>query len=170
MSDSITVWETPKKIVVPVDFSSSSHMALDAATELAEKFGAELYLVHVVPECVTATLPANVSADALVQADSKAAEERFAVTKKALGEKGVKLTTSTEVGSDVTGTILDAIDREKADLLVISTHGLSGWYPQVFGSIAEKLLRLAPCQTLLVRTPKPERSAKVTYAGMMEWW
>lgn len=169
MSDYVSVTAVPTKILVPVDFSASSHQSLDAATELAAKFGAELYLIHVVPEYVTATLPENVSAESIVAAAKKAAEERFAVSKKALAEMGVKLSTSIEVGGDVAGTILDAIERENADLMVISTHGLSGWYPQVFGSVTEKLLRLAPCQTLLLRTPKPARS-KLTYTGMMEWW
>jgi nucleotide-binding universal stress UspA family protein len=170
MSEHVSVSAIPTKIVVPIDFSSSSHQSLDAATELAAKFGAELHLIHVVPEYVTATLPENVSAESIVKAAKQAAEERFAVSKKALSDKGIKLTTSIEVGGDVAGTILDAIEREHADLMVVSTHGLSGWYPHVFGSVAEKLMRLAPCATLLLRTPKPARSAKVTYAGMMEWW
>jgi nucleotide-binding universal stress UspA family protein len=170
MSEHVSVTVIPTKIVVPIDFSSSSHQSLDAAVELAAKFGAELHLIHVVPEYAAAMLPENVSAESIVKAAQQAAEERFAVSKKALGDKGVKLATSIEVGADVAGTILDAMERVKADLLVLSTHGLSGWYPHVFGSVAEKLLRLAPCSTLLLRTPKPASSAKVTYAGMMEWW
>ena len=62
------------------------------------------------------------------------------------------------------------VDREQADLVVFTTHGLSGWYPQVFGSIAEKLVRLSPCPILLLRTPKPESSARVSSGRMMEWW
>jgi hypothetical protein len=48
MSEAVSV--IPTKILVPIDFSASSHAALDAATELAEKFHAELYLLHVIPE------------------------------------------------------------------------------------------------------------------------
>jgi nucleotide-binding universal stress UspA family protein len=82
----------------------------------------------------------------------------------------VKASTSIEVGDDVAGSILEAIDREHADLVVITTHGLSGWYPQVFGSIAEKLVRLVTCPLLLLRTPKPETTAKVPFGRSMEWW
>ena len=145
-------------------------MSLDAASELATKFGAELYLLHVVPEYVTATLPESVSASSLAAAAKKAAEERFAVTKAALEGKGIRLTTNIQVGADVASTILDAIENEKADLVVITTHGLSGWYPQVFGSIAEKVVRLAACPLMLLRTPKPASSVKKSYSGMMEWW
>lgn len=160
----------PRKILVPVDFSPSSHQALEAATSLAQKYGAELYLIHVVPEFATAVLPEHVQQETLIEAERSAAKERFTVSKAALDQKGVKCTVQVEVGSDVAGTILDAIDREEVDFVVFTTHGLSGWYPQVFGSIAEKLIRLVQCPTLLLRTAKPESSAKVSYTGMMEWW
>ena len=98
------------------------------------------------------------------------AEGRFAVSQAALGAKGIKVTSSVEVGNDVAGAIIDAIERENADLVVITTHGLSGWYPQVFGSIAEKIVRLAQCPLLLLRTPKPESSAKAPFGRSMDWW
>jgi len=71
------------------------------------------------------------------------------------------VTSSVEVGEDVPTAILEAVEREKADMVVISTHGLTGWHPLVFGSIAEKIVKLVPCQVLLLRTPKPASSAKV---------
>jgi nucleotide-binding universal stress UspA family protein len=55
-------------------------------------------------------------------------------------------------------------------MIVVSTHGLTGWHPLVFGSIAEKVLKLAHCPVLLLRTAKPESSAKVKSERMMEWW
>jgi nucleotide-binding universal stress UspA family protein len=168
MSD--TVSAIPTKILVPIDFSPSSHAALDAATELAEKFHAELYLLHVIPEFPVVALPETVSEETIIEAAKKAAAEHFEVSLAGLVAKGVKATTNIEVGSDVAGSILEAIDREKIDLLVLTTHGLSGWYPQVFGSIAEKLVKLAQCPLLLLRTPKPASSAKVPFGRSMEWW
>jgi nucleotide-binding universal stress UspA family protein len=70
----------------------------------------------------------------------------------------------------VPGNILDVIDREKIDMVVISTHGMTGWHPLVFGSIAEKVVKLVDCPLLLLRSEKPESSAKVTSGRMMEWW
>ncbi|UWZ82194.1 universal stress protein [Occallatibacter riparius] len=160
----------PGKILVPIDFSPSSHQALEAATELAEKFGSKLYLLHVVPEYPGYALPESVSQQSIISDGKQKAEEHFEVSMAGLKTKGVQATSHVEVGSDVAGSILDAIDRENADLVVLTTHGHSGWYPQVFGSVAEKLVKLATVPVFLLRSPKPESSAKVTYSGMMEWW
>jgi nucleotide-binding universal stress UspA family protein len=160
----------PTKILVPIDFSASSHSALEAATELAEKFHAELFLLNVIPEFPTVALPESVSEGLIVEAAKKEAAGHFAVSKKALDAKSVDAKTSVEVGYDVAGTILEAIERDGIDYVVISTHGRSGWYPSVFGSIAEKIVKLAPCPVLLLRTPKPKTSARVTSTRLMEWW
>jgi nucleotide-binding universal stress UspA family protein len=160
----------PARILVPIDFSSSSHTALEVATEFAEKFQAELFLLNVVPESPDVALPHGVTEASLVEAAKKQAEHHLAISKKSLDGKGIKVTTSVEVGYDVAGTIIDAIDRDKIDHVIISTHGCSGWYPTVFGSIAEKIVKLAPCPVLLLRTPQPKSSAKVTSSRLMEWW
>lgn len=158
------------KILVPIDFSPSSHAALDAAAELAQRFGAEIYLLHVIPAFPNVSIPDSITEAAIIEKAKKEADSRFAVSEAALGARGIKVTSSVEVGNDVAGSILEAIDRENADLIVITTHGLSGWYPQVFGSITEKIVRLAQCPLLLLRTPKPESSAKVPFGRSMEWW
>ncbi|MDE3186632.1 MAG: universal stress protein [Acidobacteriota bacterium] len=158
------------KIMVPIDFSPSSHAALDAAAELAQRFGAEIFLLHVIPAFPNVSIPDSITEAAIIEKAKKEADARFAVSEAALGARGIKVTSSVEVANDVAGSILEAIDREKADLIVITTHGLSGWYPQVFGSITEKIVRLAQCPLLLLRTPKPESSAKVPFGRSMEWW
>jgi nucleotide-binding universal stress UspA family protein len=170
MPEANTFSAIPTKILVPIDFSSSSHAALDAATELADKFHAELFLLNVIPEFPTGALPESVSESLIIDAAKKEAEGHFAVSQKALDGKGLTVKTSVEVGYDVAGTILEAIDRDAIDYVVISTHGRSGWYPSVFGSIAEKVVKLAPCPVLLLRTPKPKSSTKVTSTRLMEWW
>lgn len=170
MSETSSSSAIPTRILVPIDFSPSSHAALDAATELAEKFHAEIYLLNVIPEFPSVSLPDSITESAIVEAGRKEAEARFAVSQAALGAKGIIVKSSVEVSNDITGAILDAIEREKADMVVITTHGLSGWYPHVFGSITEKIVKLAPCPLLLLRTPKPESSAKVPFGRSMEWW
>jgi nucleotide-binding universal stress UspA family protein len=160
----------PKKILVPIDFSASSHAALDAASELAEKFHAEIVLLNVIPEFPNVSLPDSIAEAAVIEKARQDASERFAVSQSSLGSKGIVVKASVEVSNDVAGTILEGIEREEADLVVITTHGLSGWYPQVFGSIAEKVVKLAQCPLLLLRTPKPETTAKVPFGRSMEWW
>ncbi len=170
MPEEKTYSAIPTKILVPIDFSASSHAALDAATELAEKFHAEVYLLNVIPAFPNVSLPDSITEAAVVEKARKVAEERFALSEAALSAKSIKVKSSVEVGNDVAGAILDVAEREHADLLVISTHGLSGWYPLVFGSIAEKIVKLVPCPLLLLRTPRPESSAKVPFGRSMEWW
>jgi nucleotide-binding universal stress UspA family protein len=67
---------------------------------------------------------------------------------------GVQATSLVEVGNDVVGNIMMVIDREHIDMVVISTHDTCGWRPTVFGSIAEKIIRLAECPILLLRSAK----------------
>jgi len=170
MSTSPSASIVPSTILVPIDFSPSSHQALEAATELAEKFGAKLYLLHVIPEYPGYMLPESISQQSIIDESRKTAEEHFEVSLAGLKAKGIAAAAHVEVGSDVAGSILDAIDRENADLVVLTTHGHSGWYPQVFGSVAEKLVKLVQCPLFLLRTSKPESSAKVPFGRMMEWW
>jgi nucleotide-binding universal stress UspA family protein len=148
----------PAKILLPIDFSPSSHFALEQAAVLAQHFHAELYLVSVLPE------------NSDLEADKKVAEAHFAVSVAALDAKGVKATSSVEVDNDIAGCILDVIEREKIDMIVVSTHGTTGWHPLVFGSIAEKLVKLVHIPLLLVRTEKPESSVQVKSGRLMEWW
>ena len=158
MSEVYAFSTIPAKILLPIDFSPSSHLALEQATVLAQHFHAELYLVHVVSE------------GANLEEAKKEEEERFSVSVAGLTAKGIKATSKVEVESDVAGCILDVIDREKIDMIVVSTHGTTGWHPLVFGSIAEKLVRLVHIPLLLVRTEKPVSSAKVKSGRLMEWW
>ena len=52
---------------------------------------------------------------------------------------------------------------------MISTHGISGWHPLFFGSIAEKVIKLVECPLLLLRSAKPETGVKTRSDRSMEW-
>ena len=148
----------PAKILLPIDFSPSSHLALEQATVLAQHFHAELLLVNVLQE------------SANVEAEKKEAEARFSVSVAGLTAKGLNASAKVTVDNDIAGSILDVIESEKVDLIVVSTHGTTGWHPLVFGSIAEKLVKLVHIPLLLVRTEKPESSVKLKSGRLMEWW
>ena len=162
-----TVSAVPTKILVPIDFSSSSHTALEVATELAEKFHAELFLLNVVPEIPVVALPEGVTEASIVERGRNAGRGPFRQVQVSLPgrQESHRVKTSVKVGFDVAGTILEAIESDKIDQVVISTHGSSGWYPTVFGSITEKVIKLASCPVLLLRTPKPKSSTKVARAA-----
>ena len=160
----------PTRILVPVDFSPSSHAAVESAADLAQHFGAALHLVHVIPVFPTATMADFIPEAKFTEEASKAAEHQFAAATADLTAKGIKVTSRVEQGDDVASSLLEAVEKENADMVVISTHGLTGWHPLVFGSIAEKVMKLVACPVLLLRTPKPASSAKVASDRLMEWW
>jgi len=160
----------PTKILLPIDFSPSSQAALEMAADLARHFHAELYLVNVIPFLPATNLPNLVSEESFLQEERKTAEQHLTKCLVVLAGKGIKAKSSVEVGNDVVGNIMDVVDREHIDLVVISTHGISGWHPLVFGSIAEKVIKLVQCPLLLLRSAKPDSDVKVPSGRSMEWW
>ena len=160
----------PTRILLPIDFSPSSQDALEMAADLAQHFQAELYLVNVIPEFPTTTIPDFIPEAAFLENARKYAEIHLDKCKAALLTRGVKSTFSVEVGNDVVGNIMEVVDREHIDMIVISTHGISGWHPLVFGSIAEKVVKLAQCPLLLLHSTKPESGVKTPSGRSMEWW
>ncbi len=165
-----TVSSIPTKILLPIDFSPSSQAALEMAADLAQHFHAELYLVHVIPMFPTTTIPDVIPEGVFIEQASKNAEQHLTKCKAALAGRGVKSTSSVEVGNDVAGNIMEVVEREHVDMVVISTHGISGWHPLVFGSIAEKVVKLVQCPLLLLHSAKPDTEIKTSSGRSMEWW
>ena len=146
----------PTKILLPIDFSPSSQAALEMAADLAQHFHAELYLVNVIPFFPTTTLPDLIPETEFIREARTFAEQHLATRHAALAARGVKAISCVEVGNDIAGSIMEVVEREHIDMVVISTHGISGWHPLVFGSIAEKVVKLVQCPLLLLRSTKPE--------------
>jgi nucleotide-binding universal stress UspA family protein len=160
----------PTKILLPIDFSDSSQNALEIAADLALHFHAELYLANVIPMFPTTTIPDLIPESAFIGERRAFAETHLAKCMKALEARGVKATSSVEVGNDIAGNLMEVVDREHIDMVVISTHGISGWHPLVFGSIAEKVVKLVECPLLLLRSAKPESGLKTRSDRSIEWW
>jgi nucleotide-binding universal stress UspA family protein len=149
-----------KRILVTTDFSETSLEALPVAVEIASHFDAELLLVHILP--VDTPTPWDIPPYAdfglaslpLPEYESQVKQEverRLAMV-AANHVKGVTvrvLVGRGEAASDVSRMAT----AEKADLIVLATHGWTGWRHLVFGSVAEKVLREAPCPVLSVRSP-----------------
>jgi nucleotide-binding universal stress UspA family protein len=149
----------PTNILLPIDFSPSSQAALEMAADLAQHFHAELHLLNVIPMFPTTTLPDLIPESEFLQEMRTFAEGHLAKCQATLRTRGMKSTSSIEVGNDVAGNILEVVERNHIDMVVISTHGISGWRPLVFGSIAEKVIKLVQCPLLLLRSVSPEASA-----------
>lgn len=160
----------PTKILLPIDFSPSSQAALEMAADLAQHFHAELYLVNVIPMFPTTTLPDLIPETEFIKEARTFADLHLAKCHAALAARGIKSGSSVEVGNDIVGNIMEVVEREHIDMVVISTHGISGWHPLVFGSIAEKVIKMVQCPLLLLRSAKPAQGAKAASKRSSEWW
>lgn len=144
-----------KKILVPVDFSEYSKMALDYSIEFSKRFSSELILIYVIEPIVYPSdfglgqIPIN-QVDFEIQ--SKAEEE----LKKLVDEKvppGIKASSIVRTGKPFL-EIINAAQEFNCDLIIIATHGHTGIEHILFGSTAEKVVRKSPVPVLTVREKK----------------
>ena len=145
-----------KKILVPTDFSECSDAAVRYARALADAFGASLHLLHVVQDPYTQPWAAEAFAaplgEMLAEWQQQAAARLTAVlTEKEKGHAVV----ATVVGSPFQEIVRYAADQ-RVDLIVIGTHGRGAIGHMLLGSVAEKVVRKAPCPVLTVRHPEHE--------------
>jgi nucleotide-binding universal stress UspA family protein len=147
-----------RRILVPTDFSKYSQAALTYATSFAEKFGAELHLLHVVqdlalfiPDAITVTPPITPPVEQLTAA------VRGALDRVIQENQLQRLSVHPQVRE---GTPFHEIIRfardQNIDLIVMGTHGHSGLAHVLLGSVTEKVVRKAPCPVLTVRHPEHE--------------
>jgi nucleotide-binding universal stress UspA family protein len=142
----------PKLVLAPIDFSLPSRDAVATAADIASRFGAALVLVHVVP--ALPKLPRDVSIFKEGEYERRLHEEaatRIAELAAEQSQSGIAVRSEVGIANDVGMEILRVAERNAADLIVISTHGMTGWNKFVFGSIAEKVVRMATCTVLLLR-------------------
>jgi nucleotide-binding universal stress UspA family protein len=170
MSEANAFNSIPSRLLLPIDFSPSSQAALEMAAGLAQHFHADLYLVNVIPVFPTTTLPDVLPENEFILESRTYAETHLAKCHAVLEARGIRAHSCIEVGNDIAASIMEVIEREHVDMVVVSTHGISGWHPLVFGSIAEKLVKLVQCPLLLLRSAKPQTGAKVPSTRSMEWW
>jgi nucleotide-binding universal stress UspA family protein len=147
-----------KRILCPIDFSEHSRRALDHAAAVARWFDSEITLLHAYSDVpVAAYAPgAPMPPPALMlpadQEQVLAAMRRFAET-----EIGAGIPLRFELRAGVTSLeILAVADEIRADLLVIATHGRSGFQRLILGSVTEKVLRQATCPVLSVPGAAPD--------------
>lgn len=142
----------PKLILSPIDFSDSSLEALDTARDMAGRYGSAILLVHVVP--VIPKLPSDVSIfnEGTYEKDLlRDAEQRLTALAEKLKTEGITARTTVGLANDAAMEILRTADAEKVDLIVIATHGLTGWRRLAFGSVTDKIVRTADCPVLVLR-------------------
>jgi len=143
----------PKRVVVGSDLSPLADEALSAASALARAAGARTTLVHVqrpIPWVPPPSADADVAGAAVRTPSPLATLERSASEHFAGLEVGVTVLSSE---STVSALCAEA-EREKADLLVLASHGRTGLERMLVGSVAERTVRHAECPVLVVRRPR----------------
>ncbi|MBI2206617.1 MAG: universal stress protein [Candidatus Rokubacteria bacterium] len=140
------------KILCATDFSEAGQAAEQQALELAGALGAELVYVHVSAEAMLYRGVAFAVTDAqrVYDAQRRWAEDTLAARVAAAGQRGVPARSVLRVGVPF-DQIVDAARDERADMLVLGTHGRTGLDRLLMGSVAERVVRLAPCPVLTVR-------------------
>jgi nucleotide-binding universal stress UspA family protein len=138
------------RILCPVDFSPFSRRALDHAAVLAQWYASELEVVHVVPFMPTIFgVAAGISAATLGPSETEALRRELQAFTAATRDKVPNLEIVLREGS-APFEILRQADDTKADLIVLGTHGRSGFERWILGSVTEKVLRKACCPVLTV--------------------
>jgi nucleotide-binding universal stress UspA family protein len=141
-------------ILVPTDFSKYSDRALQQALELAETFNSKIYLLHVVRSDADFSILETFDDETQqkIQAElNKKWEIGFKnqINKFPLGAK-IEIIKKVTKGVPY-NEILEVQKEIEADLIVISTHGRSGFEDFFFGSTVEKIMRRATCSVLIVK-------------------
>ncbi|MDN3514485.1 MAG: universal stress protein [Candidatus Brocadia sp.] len=145
---------TIKNILCPIDYSIYSEMALKYAIEFAEKYQAKLYLMHVLdiriyeindPGLYNVNVVDKETIDKLRERLLRCVNEdtKGRIPVEALIIQGVPF-----------AEIIKASRDYKIDLIVLGTHGRTGLSHAIMGSVAEKVVRKAPCPVLTIRHPE----------------
>ena len=143
-----------KRILFPTDFSRRSERSLDVALEFADRFGAELHMLHaIVLHADDPNDPAHLFPDPeeIRRRLEEIADRRMSRSLDSRSDRGVTVVRARRRGISTAPVILEHADEIGADLIVMSTHGRRGIEHILLGSVTEEVVRLAPCPVLTVR-------------------
>ncbi len=140
-----------KTIICPTDFSEASYRALEYALRFARLSNGTLVIPHILHEPISNEFQFEDQEVAVPFEDvSKQAADNLEVLRQEKLESYPHCVLLVEEG-DPTSEILNIAQRYKADMIVIATHGRSGIQHLLMGSVAEKIIRHAPCPAFVVR-------------------
>ena len=146
-----------KKILVPIDFSDHSRAAFHQAEFLAGEIGASLTILHVIWEP-----PPYVGAEVMVKLPRGDSQTLNAYTRSVAAKRVAEFLEATEpqdknklqieyAHGEASAAIVDTAQEQDIDLIIMGTHGRTGLSHALLGSIAEKVVRRAPCPVMTVR-------------------
>jgi len=148
-----------KNILVATDFGPASNTALRYGRALAERFGARLHVLHVTESVYLAaasaygysSIPPFVQEE--IEASAAKQTEALLTDEERRTKQGIA---ATMTGGSPATSIVEYARRHDIDLAVLGTHGRGALSHLLMGSVAERVVRLAPCPVLTVRDPQHE--------------
>ena len=138
-----------KRILCPIDFDENSYFALDLARDLAQEHGATIYLLHVLS--LVPAPSAGVPMEPYPVSEHEARNRLEQIAREHLGDK-INYRIITRIGN-AADLVNRAVVELQADSIVMATHGRKGVARLLLGSVAEKVVREAPCPVLAVKVP-----------------
>ena len=144
-----------KKIACCIDFSENAEMAFVTALNLAKKYKAKLFVLHVSPPVISyqATdtewmLPYELEEPLILEIEKRMDKEYGARISEHTDYKLVVLS------GHISTEIVSYLEKENMDLVVMGSYGLSGMGLVLFGSVAKRVARKSPCSVMIVRKQK----------------
>ena len=139
-----------KNILFPTDFSERSAAALPYAAAVARHYQAKVYLAHVME-------PALATAAGAPLPNAKAAEREMAILDRCDLLNGIPYEALVEEG-EIWDVLSEMIRQREIDLIILGTQGRGGFKKLILGSVAEEIIREAPCPVLAVGPEVPART------------
>jgi nucleotide-binding universal stress UspA family protein len=142
-----------RTILAPTDFSSHATCAVRYACALAERFGATLHLLHVLSDVVPAgpdPMVAAVLPPEYYRESEQAARKALAAILDPSWGRPAAVESSVRWGVPV-DAVIEHAETHAVDLIVVATHGRTGLSHVLLGSVAERIVREAPCPVLTIR-------------------
>ncbi len=142
-----------KKILLPIDFSGASIKILQYAIFVAEKFNAKIFIVYVkdFPYTLSGLPPSRLDEDYDEHMIRLAKEKMASFLEDYRDQIPVSFESSILSGLPAE-KIISYAEMECVDLIIIGTHGHTGLHKILVGSVAEKVIKLAPCPVLTINT------------------
>jgi len=151
------------RILCPIDFSEASRHAIEQATALAVQYQARITALYALAPTTFALSEVAASMDEISEPEHlrKCAEQEFAAAR----DRGLAVDAMVDIGQPVDRILARAIDLP-ADLIVIGTHGASGFQHLVLGSVTEKVLRKARCPVFTV-PPRAQATSQLPFKRLL---
>jgi nucleotide-binding universal stress UspA family protein len=140
-----------RRLLIPVDFSASSLEALEYGVQSAKHVGATVTILHAL-EPVAYGLDFTLGSGVEWSTQKAYVEGRLEILRALCTSNGINAEHVLKAGTPA-DSIRDHAERQQPDLMIMGTHGRRGISRMLSGSVAETMLRLAPCPVLTVRTP-----------------